>query len=198
MTKTTLAGAADRAAHLRRIARIVAGAGLLAVSACGPSPAPAPAPVAADAWHEFQGTWTATGSRRTIALGSDRQASIVDLRGSMLLAGPSRPGVGFQAEVIALGDNATGMVGRAVWTDENGDSVHSEIRGEGTSTGNRVAGTFIGGTGRYVGATGSYELTWQYVLQAEDGTVQGRAVGLSGRVRVADPQAAPSAQGVKP
>ena len=61
--------------------------------------------------------------------------SIVDLTGSMLLAGPSRPGVGFRAEVIALGDTATGMVGRAVWTDEHGDHVYSEIRGDGTVDG---------------------------------------------------------------
>ncbi len=116
----------------------------------------------------------------------------------MLLAGPSRPGVGFRAEVIALGDSATGLVGRAVWTDERGDQVFSELRGEGTATGNRITGNFFGGTGRYTGATGSYAFSWQYVLEAEDGTVQGRAVGLTGRVRFVAPPAAPAAQGVKP
>ena len=97
----------------------------------------------------------------------------------MLLAGPSRPGVGFRAEVLTLGDSATGMVGRAVWTDENGDNVYSEIRGEGT-------------------ATGTYELRWQYVLEAEDGTVQGRAVDLAGRVRLVKPPVTPAGEGVKP
>jgi len=75
-----------------------------------------------------------------------------------------------------------GLVGRAVWTDQNGDQIFSEIHGEGTSAGNHLWGTFIGGTGRYAGATGEYEFAWQYVLETEDGTVQGRAVGLAGRI----------------
>ena len=64
-------------------------------------------------WHEFHGTWTATGSRRTIRLGDERRASIASYNGSLLLAGASRPGVGFGAEAIVLNDTATGMVGRA-------------------------------------------------------------------------------------
>jgi hypothetical protein len=116
----------------------------------------------------------------------------------MLLAGPSRPGVGFRAQALALGDTATGAIGRAVWTDDGGDQVYSEFRGTGTSAGSRIEGTFVGGTGRYAGATGDYEFTWQYVIETEDGTVQGRAVGLKGRVRVEPPpQPTPPAQGAK-
>ena len=112
--------------------------------------------------------------------GSDRRASIADLEGSLLLAGPARPAVGFRAEAIVLNDSATGMVGRSVWTDEHGDQVYSELRGEGTATGNRIVGTFIGGTGRYSGATGNYEFSWRFVLESEDGTVQGQSIGLQG------------------
>jgi hypothetical protein len=85
--------------------------------------------------------------------------------------------------VIALVDSATGMQGRSVWTDERGDQVFGELRGEGTAERNRIAGTILGGTGRYAGATGSYEFSWQFVMEAEDGSIQGRAVGLKGRVR---------------
>ena len=49
---------------------------------------------------------------------------------------------------------------------------------------NRIMGTFLGGTGRYAGVTGGYEFSWQYVVEAEDGTIQGRATGLKGRFRV--------------
>ena len=134
-------------------------------------------------WREFEGSWTAAGSIRALSLGSGRQATLADLRGSLLLTGPSRPGMGFRGDAIALSDSETGMVGRAVWTDERGDQVFSELRGAGPARGSHVMGTIVGGTGRYAGATGSYEFTWQYVLAAEDGTVQGRAVGLKGRVR---------------
>ena len=170
---------------LGRIAGAIALAGLLALAACGPAPAPAPR-ADAGGWHEFSGTWTATGTRRTLGLGGERQSSIGDFKGSLLLAGSDRPALGFRGEAIVLNDSVTGMIGRAVWTDERGDQVFSELRGEGTATRNKVIGNFIGGTGRYTGAEGSYEFSWRFVLETEDGTVQGQSEGLKGRVRAAE------------
>ena len=161
----------------------------LAAAACGPAAEPPTPPAAAGEWREFAGSWNAAGSRRTIPLGADRRGSIVDLRGTMLLAGAGRPGVGFRAEVIALSDSATGLVGRSVWTDERGDQVFSELTGEGTAAQNHIAGTILGGTGRYAGVTGTYEFSWRYVIEAEDGSIQGSAVGLKGRVRLGQPPA---------
>ena len=54
-------------------------------------------------------------------------------------------------------------------------------------TGRRLAGTITGGTGRYAGITGEYSLEWQYVVEGEQGAIQGRAVGLSGRFRTEGP-----------
>jgi hypothetical protein len=159
----------------------------LAAVACGPvveSPKPLPA---TGEWLEFEGSWNAAGTRRTIPLGADRRGSIIDLRGTLLLTGPGRPGVGFRSEAIALVDSATGLQGRSVWTDEHGDQVYAELKGEGTAAQNRITGTILGGTGRYAGATGAYEFAWQFVLEAEDGSIQGSAVGLKGRVRPGQP-----------
>jgi hypothetical protein len=168
----------------RNVGRLLVVAVALAATACGPVPEP-PKPVAAAAgeWREFQGSWNAAGTRRIIPLGTDRRGSIIDLRGTMLLAGPERPGVGFLSEAIALVDSETGLVGRSVWTDERGDQVFSDLKGEGTAARNRITGTILGGTGRYAGATGSYEFSWQFVTESDDGSIQGRAVELKGRVR---------------
>jgi hypothetical protein len=165
--------------------RTFAAALALGAAACGPAPQPSATPSAAASgeWREFEGTWSAAGTRRAIALGAERRGSLIDLRGTMLLAGPGRPGVGFRSEVIALVDSATGLTGRSVWTDERGDQVFSELKGEGTKERNRIEGTILGGTGRYAGATGSYAFSWQFVIEAEDGSIQGRAAGLKGRVR---------------
>ena len=154
---------------------------VFAVAACGPAQ-PSPRPATAGEWLDFEGSWNGTGTRRTIPLGEDRVGSIVNLKGTMLLAGPARPGVGFHSEVIGLVDSATGFQGRSVWTDEHGDRVFSELQGEGTSANNRITGTILSGTGRYAGATGSYEFSWQWVMEAEDGAIQGRAINLKGRV----------------
>jgi hypothetical protein len=155
---------------------------IVAVAACGQATQP-PRPAGPAEWLEFEGSWNGTGSRQTISLGEGRVSSIVDLKGTMLLAGPDRPGVGFHSQVIGLVDSATGFQGRSVWTDEHGDQVFSELQGEGTAAKNRITGTILSGTGRYAGATGSYEFSWQWVMEAEDGSIQGRAVDLKGRVR---------------
>ena len=156
------------------------------LAACVPVPEP-PKPAPESGWHEFEGSWNAAGTRRTIPLGAGRKAAIIDLRGTMLLAGKGRPGAGFRSEVIALTDSETGLVGRGIWTDERGDQVFSELKGEGTAAKNRITGSILGGTGRYAGATGSYEFSWYFVIEAEDGSIQGRAVELHGRVQVGQP-----------
>ena len=158
----------------------------LVTTACAPatdSPVPHASP---GEWLEFEGSWNAAGSRRTMSLGEDRRGAILELRGTMLLAGPGRPGAGFHSEVIALVDSATGLVGRSVWTDERGDQVFSELEGEGTAAHNHITGKMLGGTGRYAGVTGSYEFSWEWVLEAEDRAIQGRATGLKGRVRIGE------------
>jgi hypothetical protein len=165
----------------------IALAGLLIMTACGPEPQKSQSTPPSAEWHEFQGTWTATGSRNMMHLGGDRRASISNFNGSLLLAGPSRPAVGFRADAIVFSDSASGMVGRAVWTDEHGDQVFSELRGQGTATDNKIVGTFLGGTGRYSGATGGYEFSWRFVIENEDGNLQGQSLGLNGRVRVDSP-----------
>jgi len=152
------------------------------VTACGPAMQPPGPAAAAGQGLEFEGSWNGAGSRHTISLGGERVGSIVDLKGTMLLRGPGRPGVGFQSEVIGLTDSATGFQGRSVWTDEHGDQVFSELKGEGTAAKNQIAGTILSGTGRYSGITGSYEFSWQWVMEGEEGAVHGRAADLKGRV----------------
>ena len=174
---------------------MVAFASLIVLTACLISPrAPKPSSSSGE-WHEFAGTWTASGSRDIMRLGGDRRASISTYSGTLMLAGPSRPNIGFRSEAIVFTDSTTGLVGRAVWTDERGDAAYSELRGEGTAANNKITGTFVGGTGRFAGATGSYEFAWKFVLDNGEGGVQGQSVGLHGRVRV-DSQQRESGEGV--
>lgn len=142
----------------------------------------------------FAGSWNANGTRRSIALGNIRRSSIIELKGTMLLTGEAKPGVGFRAELIALADSETGLVGRSVWTDERGDQLFSEVKGEGDAANNHIEGTFLGGTGRYAGVTGSYEYSWQFVIEAEDGKIQGRAVNLKGHAQIGQPSSGGVAQ----
>jgi hypothetical protein len=165
---------------------------LLLIAACGRSDAPVQRTVPADEWHTFGGTWTAAGTRRTLRLGPDERAAIFELTGSVLLSGAQRPAVGFRAQAIGFSDSRAGMQGRCVWTDERGEMIYSELKGEFVAAGNHIVGTFVGGTGRYRGVTGDYSFQWQYVIDAEDGAVSGRVVDFRGRARLNDSVSAPA------
>jgi hypothetical protein len=164
---------------------------LLFVAACS-QPIPAPRTSSPDEWRTFEGTWSASGTRQMLNLGTNHRASIFDLTGSLLLTGNRGIGVGFRAKAIGLSDNLAGMQGRCTWVDEHGDEVYSELKGEAVGTGNRIVGTFLGGTGRFAGVTGEYRFQWEYVVESEDGTVSGRALDLKGRALLGSAAATPS------
>ena len=133
-------------------------------------------------WREFQATWSASGRRH--AINTDRStATIVDLSGAVVITGGESMGRGFRGEVIGFDDGEGMSVGRAVWTDERGDSVYSRLTGDALKSGRRIVATITGGTGRYAGIEGEFAFTWQYVIAGEGDRIQGRAVDLAGRAR---------------
>jgi hypothetical protein len=150
------------------------------MSCSGPPAAPVLSP---GEWREFEATWSATGTRHTLNMEPGHQTSIFNLSGSLLVTG-QRGLVGFRAEVIGLSDSRSGGTGRAVWTDDRGDQVFSELRGSALASGAQVTGTIIGGTGRFTGVTGEYELRWRWVMQNEEGGINGRTESLKGRVKI--------------
>ena len=178
----------------RSVARPARGAALLlllAAAACtGPAGPPEAAPVAGE-WRSFEGTWSATGERHVLQLGPGRRASVAILAGSLLLTGERGLGAGFHARAITFSDDLTGGLGRAAWTDDRGDQIFSEISGGPLASGRRISGTITGGTGRWQGVTGTWEMEWRFVLETEEGAVQGRAIGLKGRARLGTPTGLP-------
>lgn len=162
--------------------RLIALVALVLIPACSHAARP-DSEAAPGEWHTFTGNWIATGTRSTIPLGPDRRASIADVEGTILLAGNNRPARGFRGEAIVFNDTGSGAEGRGVWTDSDGSQIFSEFHGTGIAGGKKIEGTFIGGTGRFMGATGSYTFTWQFVIDSEDGRIQGQTNDLSGRIR---------------
>jgi len=163
---------------------------LLASACAGPATGPQGAAVPGE-WRSFEGAGSATGHRQVLPMGPDRKVSIASFSGSLVLVGERRMGEGFRLDLVAATDSRKGGTGWSVWTDTRGDQVFSEVRGAPIGTGSRIAGTLVGGTGRYAGVTGEYELEWKYVVESEDGTVQGRITSLRGRFRQEGPPASP-------
>ncbi len=172
-----------------RTAVIVIGGWLLAlglVAAAIATTRSVPASGSADA-RSFEGGWSAIGRRHTLRTGSGT-AAVVQLSGAVVLTDGTGASLGFQGEAIGFDDGESLSAGRAVWTDARGDRVFSALKGGALATGRRITGTIDGGTGRYDGATGDYDLTWQYVVMADEDVVQGRTVDLKGRFRLSGKQ----------
>jgi hypothetical protein len=168
-----------------RAARLVVAA-TLAIGTAGGLQGFARQQRSAETWQTFTGTWSARGQRQSVPIEGGGTASVVYLSGAVVLATRDVLGGGMRAEAIAFDDGSTSGTGRAVWTDSRGNRLYSEISGRAVATGRRISGTFTGGTGPFTGASGDYELTWQYVASDNDvgDDVQGRAADLHGRLRV--------------
>ncbi len=176
----------SRRSPLRPIAVALA-AVIVSLAAGKTEPAPAASAMAAGEWRTFEGTWTAAGDRRALDAPPDQTAVVLDLSGSILLTGERGIGTGFPARLIAYSDGAT-TAGRAVWTDDRGDQIFSAIRGQPIATGQRISGTFTGGTGRWSGINGEYAFDWKYLVNAADGRTSGRVEDLRGRARIVKPE----------
>ena len=163
---------------------------LLALACGGPAKGPENVSPPGE-WRSFEGTGSATGQRQSLPMGPDRKVSTFNLSGSLLLTGERRLGEGFRIDVLGFSDSLKGGAGWCAWTDTRGDQVFSEIRGERMITGARITGTLLGGTGRWAGVTGEYEFEWQFVIESEDGDLQGRITGLRGRFRREVPPPSP-------
>jgi hypothetical protein len=140
----------------------------------------APAPPA-DGSRTFEASWSASGERHTLPVAGGGTAAIVHLSGALVLKSGEGLSRGFRAEAIGFDDGRGPGTGRAVWTDERGDRVFSDLAGPSATAGRRVTATITGGTGRYDGLTGSYSFTWNYVVPADDGRIHATTVALTGR-----------------
>ena len=143
---------------------------------------------APDGGRTFEATWSAAGERHILTVEDGRTAVIVRLSGALVLRTGEGLSRGFRAQAIGFDDGRGAGVGRAVWTDDRGEQVFSDLTGQPAQTGRRVSGSITGGTGRYAGLTGSYAFTWDHVLPSDDGRIQARAVAVTGRFRPGDGQ----------
>lgn len=163
----------------------IAGCLLLAAGAFALAPRAQAPPPAAEGWRTFTATWSATGQQQTLPTEGGGAAATAQLSGAVVLSTGDGLSRGFRGEFIGFDDGRGGSVGRWVWTDERGDQIFGQMTGEPVQTGRRSTATITGGSGRYASLTGTYTFTWQFLVRSEDGTIQGRTVGLEGRYRFA-------------
>jgi hypothetical protein len=110
----------------------------------------------------FESTWDIKGSARKLEFGPSRMLRTVRHTGTITF----RSSKGFVGTVmtscIGLHDTGQRDIGRCTWVTGDGERLYSELTGSlppGLDTGT-ASGVFVGGTGRFTGVTGSYQLDW--------------------------------------
>jgi hypothetical protein len=151
----------------RRAAAAIAIATLMfSLSASGQSPVPK------------QGTFKVrhkvSGSVEELPFGTGRTVSIFHLEGTVEAQREGGPMRDMNCDCLGLMDSKTGNVGRCLWTDKDGDKVFIELKGQLAAAGGKSRATFTGGTGKYTGISGGYDVVW--AKGGEEGEPGGGAV----------------------
>ncbi len=131
----------------------------------------------------FQANWTAVGTAQTLVLDESRSATILRLRGEISVKSDAGLKPALQTDCVGLNLKKAKSIGsgRCVWIDSDGDRMISEISGILSEKASKARGNFIGGTGKYEGLEGAYELEWQYLQEIEEeGTIHGYSTSLTG------------------
>ena len=133
----------------------------------------------------FESTWDITGSARQLEFGPRRMLRTVRHTGTITF----RSGVGLVGTVmtscIGLNDTAKPDIGRCTWVTQDDEKIFSELTGSlpsGLETGS-ARGTFVGGTGRFAGVTGSYSIEWVARPSLEPDAFGAQTVRMSGSWR---------------
>lgn len=120
----------------------------------------------------FEGDWAITGTVQEVEVGGEK-VILARLEGPVTLRAHGGLAREFDAVCNSVRDQKTGGVARCTWTDDAGDVLLLEVSGSilgpmGTSR--EAKGTVVGGTGRYAGIEGGFELDWLFVDSALDDT----------------------------
>lgn len=120
----------------------------------------------------FEGDWAISGTVQEVEVGAEK-VTLARLEGPVTLRSAAGLAREFAAVCNSVRDRKTGGVARCTWTDEAGDVLMLEVSGSiigpmGTSR--EAKGTVVGGTGRYAGIEGGFELDWLFVDSALDDT----------------------------
>lgn len=137
----------------------------------------------------FEAQWSVKGTREELSFGSVGSQAIFKHQGRLtVLRSNGLVGSAFSS-CIGLSDTRTGSSGRCVWVTDGGDEIFSEVNRvpSPAGQGGKGVGRLVGGTGRFAGIEGSYEMRWIERPQADSADLAHETISMSGRWKIAHP-----------
>jgi len=141
----------------------------------------------------FEAHWRIEGTEEQIPFGTAGPQSIFRHQGQLTVLDSDGLVGNALSRCIGLRDSRKGSMARCVWVGEGGAQIFSEVDrtttpgGRGGQGGNGK-GRIVGGTGRYAGITGSYEIRWVEQPQIAKGKISGETISMRGHWTLTDTQ----------
>ena len=130
----------------------------------------------------FQAQWSIVGTQQGLDFGPARSLSIYEHSGTITVVRSDGLVGNAMSKCIGLGDSAKGDVSRCIWIDASGEKIFSELTARGSSRSGTGSGrgTLVGGTGRFEGITGTYEIDWVDVPSLDPERIESRSLSMKG------------------
>lgn len=132
--------------------------------------------VSAEEVKTFYGSWSASGTKEILVMGSEREAAVIKLSGHVNLQNRIGASSDYWSTCIGLSDSITGADLRCVWKGMEGNELYVSLHAQQMSKGILVHGDIVGGSGDAQGITGSLQFHWETLITAKDN----RSIAIGG------------------
>lgn len=118
---------------------------------------------------QFTGQWNVTGEQQTMEFMDEREIAITRYRGQVNIKKGDGLPRSFFTECLSFGDTGGSGEARCEWVDSADEQIFIELTSRVVGSKGIVKGEIVGGSGKYHGIRGVFELeAWVYSTSNEE------------------------------
>ena len=118
---------------------------------------------------DFRGQWNVTGEQQRMDFIDGREITLTRYRGEVNIVESDGLPRAFFAQCLSFGDTGGTGSARCQWIDSQDERIYLELTSRVVESKSYVQGRLVGGTGRYAGISGAFELeAWVYTASNEE------------------------------
>ncbi len=135
----------------------------------------------------FEAQWSVEGTQEELDFAGVNSFAIFQHTGTVTVQRSNGFVANALSKCIGLRDDREGIVSRCVWVSSSGDQIFSKVTrhvGGPNSRAGTGHGQIVGGTGRFRGISGAYELSWVNEWESRRDAIKGKTLSMKGNWRL--------------